>query len=369
MNHLKFISLIPLATLSFYGCGGVDINSSRSSLEEHWNHPNNPSLLKDNNEVHFAKLPVEGVLADKPWTDSYWPSSQGGIAARWNDSESNSGFTYETATRAEIAAMSSDELKKLSPAEKYDILHGRFDFPLVKAERQRTRPTDPGWFGLCHGWAAAAINFDEPKPVTLKNPDGIDVPFGSSDVKALITFSQARVPGLNMVGQRCNLEIGGQPDRGEEPQCRDTNAGSFHIIVTNRLGLLKQAFIADLSRDLYVWNHPVFGFKSSTTGESTEIYPTAAPGTVRVVHVETILNYTSELGADWQPKPFADFPYQASERLFSYTVELDAAGDIIGGEWRGHDRPDFVWTQEAAKFTGYLAGVKAIYEASVAEAY
>ncbi len=47
--------------------------------------------------------------------------------------------------------MSLDDLKILSPAEKYDIYVGRYDYPTVQSEWKRTNPEDAHWEGLCHG--------------------------------------------------------------------------------------------------------------------------------------------------------------------------------------------------------------------------
>jgi hypothetical protein len=45
--------------------------------------------------------------------------------------------------------------------------------------------------GLCHGWAPASITYAEPKPITVTNADGITIPFGSSDIKAQLTYFAA----------------------------------------------------------------------------------------------------------------------------------------------------------------------------------
>ena len=60
-----------------------------------------------------------------------------------------------------------------------------------------------------------------------------------------------------------------------------------------------------------------------------------------------------------------EFPNQESKREFDYNLELNAEGEILGGEWISPEHPDFVWTQAAPQLVGYFKGVSQIYEASV----
>jgi hypothetical protein len=259
-------------------------------------------------------------------------------------------------------------MAQLSPAEKYDIFIGNFTYPLVAYERERTNSSDPTWFGLCHGWAPAAINFKEPKPVTLTSAAGIAVPFGSSDVKALLTLVQQGGQGTRFLGERCNANLATDPDRADDDECRDVNPGSFHIVVANEIGLLKTGFVAEVSRDYQVWNQPVFGFSSEVLSRSEDVYATAAPGTRSIATVRTTLLYTAEIGARWEAQPIDVYPHQTGTRVYNYTLELDEGGNIIGGEWLDAARPDFMWTQRAAEFRGYFAAVETIYKAATAEA-
>lgn len=366
---LAMVGLTLLAT----ACGNIVPGAKSASpidasnLEEAWDANNNPRRLKDRYEVRLSALPTSGSLTKKPWTDTYWPSHLGGIANRWNDPGSPGGFNYTPPTQQQAQQMSINQLARLSPAEKFDLYAGRFDYPLVDYERQRTHPTDPGWFGLCHGWAPAAINFDEPKPVTLRGPSGIAVPFGSSDIKALLTFSQQyKRDGMSarMLGGRCDRDMSIDPAASGAPECRDVNAGSFHIILTNQIALLKEAFTADVTRDVQVWNQPVHGYRTQILGYSDNVYPGAAPGTVRIAQVRTQMSYILEYGPAWQALPYSSYPQQAGAKTYNYRLELDQSGAIIGGEWDQEDRPDFLWTQTKPEWTEFFEGLKAIYAAA-----
>lgn len=85
-----------------------------------------------------------------------WPSQLGGIAHRWNSNNSQD-FSYTFNTLAQLQNMTQDQLAQLSPAEKLDIFAGRYDYPTVQSEWQRTSPNDAQWEGLCHGALIGAV--------------------------------------------------------------------------------------------------------------------------------------------------------------------------------------------------------------------
>jgi hypothetical protein len=53
------------------------------------------------------------------------------------------------------------------------------------------------------------LNFDEPRAVNKKSASGIEIPFGSSDVNALLAYAQGVVyiPCAKIFGQRCKLDL------------------------------------------------------------------------------------------------------------------------------------------------------------------
>jgi hypothetical protein len=313
--------------------------------------------------MNFAALALKARLETKPWSDSYWPSKEGGIAARWNEANSNP-FTYVSPTREQVASYTREQLAALSPAEKYDILLGRYDYPLVKSERARTSPNDPHWAGLCHGWAPAALHYKEPAAVTLKNADGVSVPFGSSDVKALLTFYQGQMAQTRtrFLASRCNIDLAKNPGSAQLRECRDTNAGAFHVVLTNLLSR-GEGFIADVTRDLEVWNQPVYAFSTQVIREQAPSAG-AAPGTVREVVVQTQIRYGMEIEANWAP---LGLNQTSASRTYVYRLELDSAGKIIGGEWLTEDRPDFLWAESRAEFAGYFGALGTLYKAATAD--
>ncbi len=107
----------------------------------------------------------------------------------------------------------------------------------------------------------------------------------------------------------------------------------------------------DLNSDLEVWNYPLYKY-SSTKREITKAdarnYVSGVraeyifnPAATRFAYVEMILTYAdamrTEVLGQLHPKNMA----------LTYVLELNAAGEILGGEWVGEpslkNHPDFLW--------------------------
>ena len=77
----------------------------------------------------------------------------------------------------------------------------------------------PYWFGLCHAWAAAIYLYKNPSPIIYIRADGLKVPLGSSDIKAMLLYFIDRNQSKSyMVSRRCNVDdakLKESVDRGE----------------------------------------------------------------------------------------------------------------------------------------------------------
>ncbi|MBC7692632.1 MAG: hypothetical protein H7222_12795 [Methylotenera sp.] len=324
-----------------------------------WNENNDPSDMLNQYEARLDQLPTSATLpAQKmPWSDSYWPSKQGGIAARWfqkNASSKYSNFNYYSPNLAELHKMTSEEVALLSPAEKYDIYRGKYNYPLVARERDRTGPDSKSWEGICHGWSAASMLHAEPVPVTVVNADGIAIPFGSSDVKALMSLfyahaSDNEVGNVVQLGARCEKsKVGNLLSRHSDEDCADTNPGTFHLALGNLIGKRQTGFIAELDDSRQVWNHPVMGYQS-TLGKRARPSRKAAPSAVSEVEVKTVVSYIIEINPTWEA--VLGTPNEKSKTIeYRYTLELDGQGAIVGGEWLSSGHPDFIWTLDRLDF-------------------
>lgn len=351
---MRKILVLPLILFSF---------SAFSDQKEAWPSHSNPRIVSDNFETRFTRLPLDGrhEVPHTGWSDDYWPTHKGSINRRWN-APGAPGFDLVQPTREQAMGMSSDQLAQLAPSEKFDLLRARYDFPLVKRVARTAKPTAKDWAGICNGWAPASLNLKEPHPVVVKNADGIEIPFGSSDVKAMLSYYYAyfvKEP-TRQVGLRCFLPRG---VRGLSRGCgKDLNPGAFHIIMANKLGVERVGFLADVDPYREVWNQPITSFKS-------EIIMTRAAGSraarnaVTEVMVRTEMYYGSEIDPQWAPALYT--PAQLYEKKeLEYTIELDAAGNIVGGEWISEMRPDFVWFREKAAFTGEFEILGKLYDAA-----
>ena len=212
------------------------------------------------------------------------------------------------------------------------------------------------WNGICHGWAPAALQYREPKAVDIVNPDGLTIPFGSSDVKGLLSFFMAfhADVGIAQVGVRCR-----KFERALGlPSCKDANPGALHVIMANELGFRQTGFVAEIDPGSEIWNQPVHGFSVKS---AASIQPKG--NAVSAIQITAEMNYTDELEASrWMPAN-GTAEFKADKMKLSYTLELDANGRITGGEWLTKDFPDFIWkTLAPAQFSGEFAGLAQIYQ-------
>jgi hypothetical protein len=127
-------------------------------------------------------------------------------------------------------------------------------------------------------------------------------------------------------------------------ECRDLNAGTFHLTLANLLSEGGSApnpprsFVMDITRDEQVWNQPIYSFKSrfgtptpvSLDGHIDPNLKYRAAGTEQIVDVYTEIEYGSENGPMIVYEPSHE---SLSRKRYRYTLELDKNGFVIGGEW------------------------------------
>lgn len=313
-------------------------------------------------EKRLDKLPTLGGISEA-WSDTFLPNRWGGAGVRWygdNDlgdmdepKPRPDMWNYKLHTPNDLRQMSEEMIRKLSPSEKYDILLSRYDYPLTNSERERNKPGDADWEGVCNGWSTAAIKYSEPNPVTIVNKEGISIPFGASDIKSLLMLHQyfiTQFPHYAILGDKCNskslvtaLSLSNPAALSGDSldSCSDANAGSFHLVVSNMLGRLKKGLVFDVDRDDEVWNQPVFKFETRILERSGA-----------KARVSTDVWYAEEKMPSWDPMIKAQ-SNNIKKATYNYNLELAPDGTIIGGSWiDGSDRdgnnaivyhPDFIW--------------------------
>lgn len=329
--------------------------------------------------TNFNQLPMKGNQLDDRygWSETYWPSNVGGIAYRWSHPNPEP-FKYKLHTKEELKQMNMQQLSQLSPAEMYDIAMGDYNYTLTRKTLGRFSTRDLWWEGICHGWAQAATNYPEPAKVLVTNPDGIKVPFGSSDVKGLLAMHEGYNYGgkFSFTGRRCkvNGKVPGEGDNRDRnpnppseadantPDCKDVNAGAFHVVITNMIGIHGRGFVADVDRFNDVWNQPITSYDANIISEESISEIERSAGVARKLRVsmkmtygEELKFYTAELAATGAKNFVSKEPVTGTvhqefrHKPYEYYLEIDAAGKVIGGTWISATRPDFLWMYERSK--------------------
>lgn len=343
IKHLFVLFLI-------WGCGKPIVDKTLSSEERNsiLTGVSENIILDTRMSANFDLLPLKGEVkkSGKFWSGDSWRLDRGSINNRWNTA-SKEGFGYRSPTRREAFTMPVDKIKTLSPSEKYDLFMGRYDYPLKNEVDFYARLGTASWEGICHGWAGATLNHEEPGPVVKINPDGIEIHFGASDIKALLSYAYSKIliRDEESIGKRCDEDDG---DSTNENCDDDLSAESFHVVLANKLGLRGQSVILDIDRYREVWNHPVTKYESIL--EKMFSTPKGKKAIVR-----TKITYVDVVQKNSWQKHTPVYSHMTTR----YELDIDTNGNIVKGKWLSKERPDFIWTiPKAEYFEGYLSGIK-----------
>lgn len=209
-----------------------------------------------------------------------------------------------------------------------------------------------GWWGHCHAWAPGSFMYREPQHSVTVN----GVTFQVADIKALAEATMEGGRSL-FLGGRCNTRNVTRDEHGRitDVECRDTNPGALHVVLLNRMGRGELSFVIDATYDYQVWNQPVRDYTITRQEEipldqalqllgRTDVteYPYNSDAK-RFVHVNLTLRYIVEGSASATPYIPRIDSYTRTHN-YDYILELDAEGNIIGGEWiDDNPHPDFIW--------------------------
>ena len=316
---------------------------------------------------------MKATLAVPPWSGSYWPTYAGQIANRFGDANYGALMSWDSNKSYLEKMMGSGSDEQLSPAEKYDILVGDANFTLTKKMIQAgdlalgQDGKIPSWFGLCHGWAPASYMMPRPShSVKVMADSGREISFSPSDLKALASLLWASSPGKTLfIGGRCEEK---NPERDylnreKNPDCLDTNPGTWHLAVVNQIGVAQRSFVLDVTAGYEVWNQPVLGYDyyyiNPLTGKRSRKLQEAkvgihnlredSLGAVRSRRAESLVKVVMNLKYIAENNPTLETEDSIGQDFFSsielsYDLELDASDKIVGGEWLSPVHPDFLWT-------------------------
>lgn len=319
----------------------------------------------------LEQLGLRTANVNIPWSDSYWPMAKGMIAARYADG----GFPRSrdwTANYGYFLARPPSAMPRdiMAPAEKYDLIMGDSSYTLTHAVWNKvagyaasTGKPIPGWAGICHGWSPASITFSEPvRKISVRTANGETVTMYPHDIKALAAGIWATLAGenVNFIGKSCTKGTGrDEYGRVTNPDCGDTNPGTWHQVVTNQLGIIRKGFIMDATWDAQVWNHPVYKYEityfNPQTLQTTNIWkqavvkakdytidkfrPHRSVKATQFIGVSMNVYYVSEVGASHAEGG------RANKKMvrYVYDLELDDDSNILGGEWYTVMHPDWLW--------------------------
>jgi hypothetical protein len=333
-------------------------------------------------DIERAKL-TTAQLKDSPWSDTYWPLYMGAAAQRYLDSDFPKSTSWKTNFDYFLKFPTLEKTEQLSPAEKWDLLVGDTNKSLTRNQWEEGRGYYEAykkvetWMGLCHGWATAAIQELRPKKiVTAKSASGDDLTFYPSDIKALATLGWSNMSFRSrFVGGRCNAKDPKTDTAGRvvDTECFDNNPMTFVLALVNQIGQAQRSFIMDATFDYEVWNQPIYGYEISyfnvETGESANRLTKANAETLLVKKENFSKDkfkkyrntpYTQVLGVNVtvryvvETSPTdADSDSSANDAITSARymadLELDDAGNVLGGEWYTSKHPDFLWVSEPSQ--------------------
>lgn len=340
-----------------------------------------------------AKNLQSAELSTHPWSGDYWPYASGVIANRFMDFKFNMleswkdryDYVLKYPASEILRTQDAKKINRLSPAEKYALLVGDQDFHFADAmwvagKRYYDEQGDvEGWMGICHGWAPAAIM--EPRPLHSVVVPSFDkksmIRLNPSELKGLASYSWANNSYSEvMLGERCNDKDPKTDKHGRlvNSECFDLNPATWHIAVVNMIGVKDHSFVMDATYDYEVWNQPVVNYSYSyynpVTGNQTETLSDAvvaradfkkdpyakhrSPKAASLVGVTMKVGYVVERGASMD-----DYDSEKDDLIqwvkYDYDLELDAKGEIIGGEWHIVAHPDFIWVpQKNARPQSYM---------------
>jgi hypothetical protein len=305
-----------------------------SGKAEAWSSSDSPALFNSALEFRIAELPMTGQATNIPWASSYWPVYQDSINYKWEGAGTESsakkferafGVTGVEDAVSQYHGINAQSSRKecTQASDCTDLKDGS---TCAKRDGQEKGRCIPTWWGICHAWAPAAILTPEPKyPVTLNG-----VTFKVNDIKSLVTLAHNST-NTKFVSLRCNKDDAADPatityDEYGRPndasrECRDTNPGTYHVLLTNYLGKQGAAFVEDRTFDDEVWNQPLRGYNIT---EQREVTAAEANKLIGVTTVGgTTLNKTGTVAkAVWSHQ--GSYPVVAGQAI---KVRMTGTGD------------------------------------------
>ena len=238
------------------------------------------------------------------------------------------------------------------------------------------------WEGICHGWATSAGIVARPrKTIKFELPDGREMKFFPSDIKALASLSWANSliqdnklideatgenigGGVISQGLRCNLDSPkkdhwgryydnrADPFNGDHsPRCVGVHPAIWHLGLVNIIGKQGRSFIVERKVGAEVDNHPMAAYEMEyfnpnngrrykdinknleRIDEDDQFRMLRSKEAKYIIGVQTEMVYI-----DWERpnREFVDNERKDDlvDKKMYYDLELDHNLNIVGGQWR-----------------------------------
>lgn len=236
-------------------------------------------------------------FAVNPWSGYWWPLSEGELIFGYNSG--------------------------LAPLQKYDELaYGYYPGPATYEAYNKKLNYDSGagsWFGLCNGWAAAAIMVKE--PTTSNTVQGITFKVG--DQKGLLSEAWYNTSSDGWF-------VGSRYDGNAGDDLQDLYPDHLLMLLQTYVRDQQIPIVLDITADEAVWNYPFYKYEFSGTHVGNSYYDCK-------LYIE---------GADDSVHP--DFVgIKKITKNYTFMAKF-VNGSIVNGTgyWTGNsvqDHPDFAW--------------------------
>ncbi|WP_415405701.1 hypothetical protein ACLHDG_08010 [Sulfurovum sp. CS9] len=348
-------------------------------IAENWGPTDIPQIFDANLETDVSALPHSGHAARTPWAGYFWPTYLDSINNRWDGTAAQSpseryAAAFGTSNITDAVSQyhgidSRTGARTCIETSMCDSTKGEVCAKRVGSTLGRCIPT---WFGITHAWAPVSIMLPEPKHEVEHN----GVTFRVNDIKALVILAYVYTNN-RLVGTRCDKAEPELDDYGRPTgiDCRDTNAGTYHILLTNYLGLNRRSFVIGRRLNGQLSNHPIKGYQINKQERVTEqdaiiLLNDGQPSTStsyifnadaqKFFHVELAVDYIIPTPGDRDGFLGAVIDEFTRTDNYSYILEATADGEIIGGEYIGVSKvnhPDFLWLPISRRDAPIAGGV------------
>ncbi|MCP4805795.1 MAG: hypothetical protein GY884_10670, partial [Proteobacteria bacterium] len=106
-------------------------------------------------------------------------------------------------------------------------------------------------------------------------------------------------------------------------------------------GLRREGFVLDVDEGYQTWNQPVYAYAAERIS-TREPSSGAAEEAVREHVMRTDVTWTMEIQPMWEPV-LGTHEQEMKTETYLYTVEVNASGDVVGGQWLMNDNQT-LWT-------------------------